>query len=476
MADLDLQAVENIPKDTLVALLKRKDKEVKGVGAKLDKLEERYVKVVRFNKILMEDRTSFQRFCNELLPESDGIFEEAAAQESPVNLDALLRRLASWRSAFDGASEDRRVFQQFIQLVFPGDESIAKLFDGSSMGSEAFDILQHRWVALEDLHNQSIASINGMSREQMMGKVREVDAAQAAKQELEKRVEELREQLTQVAREKARMLKQRMHGGGGLPDSVEAAEAAAQAVTAGFSAGVGAEQLTELRDSLAAAERRELEARTAAERREQEFRRDFETQQADLERAKREVENTREEADRHRVQARQLVEQKDAVMERLQSRMSELETELEGNAFITQCAEQQAGRDAEVKAKDKQLIVLENQVGQHLKELGMSYDQERVLKTRIRELESSQGRVHVAGDYLKHVALKYMQYNQVGDLKAQSLVPVLCTLLNLSPEERRSVEHGAIPQPFLILNQAVGGATTWFRGAESTGSSNIPGE
>ena len=53
--DVDLQAIEGIPRDTLVALLRRKDKEAKATAAKLEKLEERYVKVVRFNKILMED-------------------------------------------------------------------------------------------------------------------------------------------------------------------------------------------------------------------------------------------------------------------------------------------------------------------------------------------------------------------------------------------------------------------------------------
>ena len=46
--DVDLQAIEGIPRDTLVALLRRKDKEAKATAAKLEKLEERYVKVVRF--------------------------------------------------------------------------------------------------------------------------------------------------------------------------------------------------------------------------------------------------------------------------------------------------------------------------------------------------------------------------------------------------------------------------------------------
>ncbi|CAE7359767.1 unnamed protein product [Symbiodinium necroappetens] len=90
--------------------------------------------------------------------------------------------------------------------------------------------------------------------------------------------------------------------------------------------------------------------------------------------------------------------------------------------------------------------------------LQMSYAQEKVLKDRIRELESSQGRTHVAGDYLKHVVLKYIEYCQKGDLKSQSLVPVLCTLLNLSPAERRLVEHSSVPSPLLHINQAQAGS------------------
>merc|ERR1719453_1324292 len=89
--------------------------------------------------------------------------------------------------------------------------------------------------------------------------------------------------------------------------------------------------------------------------------------------------------------------------------------------------------------------------------LDMSITQEKVLKDRIRELEQSRDRQgQVGGDYLKHVLMKYIEYNQKGDLKAASLVPVLCTLLCLSPEERRKVDTGCIPTPLLYLNQAVG--------------------
>lgn len=478
--DIDLQAVDGIPRDTLIALLKRKNKDAKSIQVKLDKLEERYVKVVRFNKILMEDRTSFQRFCSELLPESDGTFEEAAAQESTVNFDALLRQLTAWRSAFDAAHEDRRVFQQFLELVFPGDEAVAQVLERTSLGSEAFDCLQQRWSALEDLHHQSIASVNSMARQQMMESAQQLDAASAARQEAERKLEDMREQLTQMAREKAQMLSKRLQGGAAEPAGDGKADGygpvpSVPLAVASPTSSVDARELEELREARREADRRRREAEETSERRERELLDEAEAQRAEVRRLRRELEGLREEGERYRAQARQLVDEKDALVERLQRRIRELEEEVDGNAFITQCAEQQAGRDAEVKAKQRQLDQLNQSLLESQKLLTMSYEQERVLKARIRELEQSHGRGHTAGDYLKHVVLKYIQYTQVGDMKAQSLVPVLCTLLKLSPEECRSVETQALPQSLLIINQAVGGAFSWMSGSPlADGESRSP--
>jgi len=215
------------------------------------------------------------------------------------------------------------------------------------------------------------------------------------------------------------------------------------------------------------AERRERRFRDAAEASagsERDLRTSLENQQAETRRLQGEVERLREDGERHRTHALQLLQQKDDVLSRLQERMAELERELSSNTFIERFAEQQAGRDAEVKAQQKQMDHLHQTLGEIQKLLGMSYTQERALKDRIRELEGSQGRTHIAGDYLKHVVLKYVEYSQKGDMKAQALVPVICTLLNLKPEERRSVENAAIPTPLLVLNQAVGEATSWLRG------------
>jgi len=474
-ADLEIQAVESIPRETLVALLRRKSKESKAIEAKLEKIEERYVKVVKYNKILMEDRGSFMRFCSELISESDGLFEEAAAQESPVNLSALLRQLCNWRHEFEAAGEDRNTFRRFVELVFPGDHALSNLFSGTALGSGAFDILEQKWAAQADLHNQSIASINANARELLVEKNIDFEALEKSKKEVERKVEDLREQLTQVAREKAQMLTQRLQGtgsaGGAAANDVAAAgavsaEACAAAVAAATATATASAQqeLEELKKAQDASERRERRSREVAAAREQELLGEVEVHKAEARRVCKEIELMREDAERRRSEVQQLVQQKDSALEQLQTRMSELEEELKSNAFITQCAEAQAGRDAELRAQNRQVAQLNNSVLEMQKLLGLSYAQDKALKDRIRELEQSHGRSHVAGDYLKYVVLRYVQYCQAGDSKSQSLVPVLCTLLNFSSEERQSVEPPALAGSLLALGQAVTGASLWRRG------------
>lgn len=462
--DLDVQAVENIPRETLVALLKRKDKDAQVTSAKLEKLEERYVKVVKHNKILMEDRTSFLRFCKELLPESDAVFEEAAAQEIPVNCEALIRSLDTWRGAFEAARDDRCIFKQFAELCFPGDEAVSQLFAGPTLSPEAFDTLQHRWVALEELHNQSLASINALAREQAMGKTRELEEIRVAKRDVDQRVEDLQKQLTQLAREKAQILTQRLQGGA-LADAGGVLQAA---VPGGDNGDSQERSLRESREAIEAAERREHAARALteeAERREKDLRNELESSRMEERRLQAEAERLKEDSERNRSQARQLLQQKDEVTAKLQLRLKELESEMSSNAFIERFAEQQANRDADSRKQQRQMASLSNTLREIQKLLDMSITQERVLKDRIRELEQSRDRQgQVGGDYLKHIVLKYIEYNQKGDLKAHALVPVLSTLLSFSSEECRAVERGTIPAPLLYLNQAVGEAGAWLVG------------
>lgn len=462
--DLDLQAVENIPRDTLVALLRRKDKELKTQQGKIEKLEERYVKVVRFNKILMEDRQSFQRFCHELLPECDGAFEEAALQETPTDLQELLRQLGEWRSHSDAARDDRKVFQQFLELCFPGDESLAKLFARPNLGEGTFDLLQKKWMELEDLHNQSIASINAMAREQAVLQQEDLQQAQQAQREAEKKLQEMKEELTGMAREKAQMLKQKLHGrnAGSTNEVMEEA-----------SSPRGREQreLRALEEQKAAAERREKEVWQSLERQREAMQATIDKLRAEARRLRLDLERERCEAELHREEADRRLEEKEMLMSQLRLKTGELEQELTSTDSITRLAEQQANREVEMKKHQQQVQQVNQSLLEVQKMLQMSYAQEKVLKERIRELESSQGRTHMAGDYLKHVVLKYIEYCQKGDMKSQSLVPVLCTLLNLNSTERKLVEHSSIPAPLQHLNQAAGAAGAWFRGSAAEGES-----
>jgi len=460
--DLDLQAVENIPRDTLVALLRRKDKELKAQHGKIEKLEERYVKVVRFNKILMEDRQSFQRFCHELLPECDGAFEEAAAQETATDLQELLRQLGEWRRHGDAARDDRKVFQQFLELLFPADEAIASLFARRNLGEGSFDLLQKKWMQLEDLHNQSIASINAMAREQAVLQQEELRAAQKEQRETEKKLQEMKEELTSMAREKAQMLKQKLHGKNAGPGNEITEEAPLAPATE-------QRELRAIEEQKAAAERREKEAWQSLDRQREAMQASIDELRAEARRLRLDLERERCEAELHRNEAERRMEEKEMLMSQLQAKTGELEQELTSTDSITRLAEQQANREVEMKKHQQQVQEVNQTLLETQKMLQMSYAQEKVLKERIRELESSQGRTHIAGDYLKHVVLKYIEYCQKGDMKSQSLVPVLCTVLNLNAHERKLVEHSCIPAPLQHLNQAAGAAGAWFRGSADQG-------
>ncbi|CAE7620454.1 SLC16A13 [Symbiodinium sp. CCMP2592] len=156
----------------------------------------------------------------------------------------------------------RRVFQQFLTLVFPSDEVVADLLKRPSLGEEALDRLQQRWMQLEDLHSQSLASLNEMARQQVAEKSSEIQACQKALRAAEAQVQDLKAELTSMARDKAQMLKQKLHGKGSQNDS------SFLAVEDHADAGADAE-LQAVEEQKAAAERREKEAWQALERQRQ---------------------------------------------------------------------------------------------------------------------------------------------------------------------------------------------------------------
>ncbi|CAE8602495.1 unnamed protein product, partial [Polarella glacialis] len=218
--------------------------------------------------------------------------------ETPTNLAELQRQLRAWKGAAEAAGEDRKVFQQFVELVFPGQDAALQLFNRPALGSDAFDVLLQRWMVLEDLQNQSIASINVMAREQVLAHSQEFQAAINSRQDSERRTQDLQDQLTKMAREKAQMLTQRLHGGGGQGTG----SAEAPSVASSSSAADQAE-LRELREQRAAADRRERESREVAERHEQVLQASIDEQRAKVRRLKRELDRLSDESEHRDTQA-----------------------------------------------------------------------------------------------------------------------------------------------------------------------------
>ena len=61
---------EDIPKETLISLLKDKSKEIKTMSTKLSKIEEKYVKIFKEHKNLLKDKDVLERFlCKYIFPQ-----------------------------------------------------------------------------------------------------------------------------------------------------------------------------------------------------------------------------------------------------------------------------------------------------------------------------------------------------------------------------------------------------------------------
>jgi len=62
---------EDIPKETLISLLKDKSKEIKSLSTKLTKIEEKYVKIFKEHKNLVKDKEVLEKFlCKYIFPQS----------------------------------------------------------------------------------------------------------------------------------------------------------------------------------------------------------------------------------------------------------------------------------------------------------------------------------------------------------------------------------------------------------------------
>ncbi|KAF0548404.1 grip and coiled-coil domain-containing protein 2 [Gigaspora margarita] len=71
-------------------------------------------------------------------------------------------------------------------------------------------------------------------------------------------------------------------------------------------------------------------------------------------------------------------------------------------------------------------------------------EQEKFLKEEIRKLDRTEKRQNLNVEYLKNVVLKFFESNHVD---REPLVPVISTILQLSPEETMSLKENAIQSP-----------------------------
>jgi hypothetical protein len=93
-------------------------------------------------------------------------------------------------------------------------------------------------------------------------------------------------------------------------------------------------------------------------------------------------------------------------------------------------AQIQALRDEELSKARQQIQQLHSALHEADEMDRLHREQEKVLKEEIRELERAKKREGANLDYLKNIVLKYMLTDE-----QQSLVPVLATILQFSPDE-----------------------------------------
>jgi len=364
---------------------------------------------------------------------------------------------------------------EFAELVFPGCEKVAELFREPTLGAEALTTLQNCWVEQEELVEKEKAFLSQMARCQIEDKNREFEDLLAAKRKVQEDADELRNQITKLAREKAQMLSQKLQGGQPREKEKRSEEVAVVEELLPQDRRFEDELLEaqRARSAAEAGERSAQDSARAAERRERETQERLDATLEQMRRLHQDMDQIRQEGESLRSQTRQAVEHKNTEVDELRAMVAELQKEVGSNSFIERFAAQQAGRDAEFRQMQKERETLLGTLAEREKLLGLSYSQEKVLKDRIRELEAGHGRGMVANDYLKHVVLKYVEYTQKGDLKARMLIPVISKLLCLTREERKSIDRAALPQPLMVLNQAVGDATIWIRGDETSDFTNV---
>jgi len=232
-------SLDTIDRDTLITLLKRKEKGLKSQTNKLLKAEEGYVKVVKEKRLLEEAVTPFVAAitvheghtgvfrANPLVQAPSGSDDKGGggSQES-LDLEQLQLLFSELREYVSRSLQDRETILQFLQMIFPNDTSIAHMLQHSASGAGAgsrsggldFDLLRAKWMAYEELSSESIAAVQTAAREAIKTHEQQMEEVLYEKNELDLRVKDLEASLQQIHKEKAQLLlshlKARPHGHG----------------------------------------------------------------------------------------------------------------------------------------------------------------------------------------------------------------------------------------------------------------------
>lgn len=395
--------VADIPKETLMTMLRKKERDLQSAMQRLSTMEESTNSSMKELQALHGDRRSFRALCDRLkLHDAQLAFETAEAQGEPVDLDDMLHYDPdTQRDPLHNYLEDLKFL---CDLVFPNDALLQTLFLHRNVTQ---DVLHQKWLEAETKQLEAIKAVTELSK-----------SALAAKQDRINRLEEelrLQTNLVNTIRREEE----------GKRNSLSA-EWQHQLCEA---AGVVTDGPLQLMDVVT---RRVSEVREMMEVDKADAVAKAKAEQAEvIARLKEERMNEEDASERKQDAFSMLIFQQESEIRQLKARVSELETEQNKFAFVEEIATKQAERDREVAVLKHQLEKLQ---GDH----------------------SDAGKL----DYIKNVVIKWMEYVLSDDPKQNSLLPVICTVLDVTDAERvrlqpRSLKAGFIAYHWVALAQEI---------------------
>jgi DNA repair exonuclease SbcCD ATPase subunit len=157
-----------------------------------------------------------------------------------------------------------------------------------------------------------------------------------------------------------------------------------------------------------------------------------------------------------------------------------LENDLLGditNSNIVEAAKLQASRDAFLQEYVQRIAELENEIQELQKEIAMREHLESVLKEELRKKEREEARSNLKGkdydmEYLKNIVLKLLETGEY-----EVLLPVIATLLSLSPDEVGRIQkaykegvHSQANDPMEYATKTASDVTSYLSGWMFSGS------